>query len=1119
MKLKNKIIKFKNPVLRYAVLLFYFAFCGLLSAQNPAQKITLTLQNVTIKEFIKEIESKTKYSVVYRDLIVNEKGDVTVNVVDKPLTELLKSVLDPIGLKATFNSKTIVLTEKPRTNQLNKEDKKITGVVIDAEKSPIVGGLVKVIGSKQVTVTDIDGYFTLNVPENASLSISYIGYQTQVVSVSGKTNLNIQLVTDDKLLDEIVVVGYGSVKKSDLTGSVASISRKDLGDRQVSGLGDLIQGRAAGVDVVSGQIRVRGVTSFYNTDPLIVIDGMADANYDALNANDIENIEILKDASSTAIYGARGANGVVLITTKSGKEGPLKINATAFTGFSTRTKKIDVLNASQYTDYFLDALKNSGQPVPAKFLTPAVRQDVTDWQDAIYRVAHKNEVNVDLLGGSKNATFFLSLGLRTDQPIVGNNQDNSYTIKNKNTFTPFKWLKLGTNISAQYSTSIGGGGTNLDWALNAPPYAPILDPSNLGGYWNPDREQDLNSQYNPLTGFNNSDNHSSKVNYQANGWAEIEPIKGLVYRFQGGINGDFHTYNWWGESTRNGGVQVNPNGLTDIMGFGFYPTYENTLTYKKTLGKHDISAMVGNAVKSGQFSREIGIYSKDYVDTNVHNYLYATTSQVEREKYSKFGYLSYFGRLNYQYDNKYLLTVNLRSDASPRFAPQNRWGTFPSVSLAWKLHEEKFIKDLNIFDQFKVRAGWGISGNDDIGDFKYVSQVFANGVYYPIGAAQDPFHGATIRDNSVQDIRWASTESKSIGVDLSFLKSKLNVSTDYFIKNTNDILFPVPQPASLGYGGNGGGDAIVNAASCENKGVEFSVGYRNSVNKLNYSVNVNYTYVDNVVTSLGAGQPFFDGISRTEKGQPIGYFYGFTADGIFSTQAQLDAANQAARNAALQANPALTANDLKAIYYQQAETRPGDVRFKDLDGDGKVSFDKDRAKIGSPIPKHYFGLNISLDYKGFDFNTSLSGVAGTSIYNEAWSWLSGGVKTLNQSTAVLNRWRSEAEPGNGVQPRAVFGDPAQNTRPSTNNIENGDFLKIRLISLGYILPMSLTTKLGIEKVRFYASANNYFTFTGYKGVDPEFAPANYDNRNLGRGRDTYQIRAPKSLVFGLQFGF
>ncbi|MEI7527163.1 MAG: SusC/RagA family TonB-linked outer membrane protein, partial [Mariniphaga sp.] len=711
---------------------------------------------------------------------------------------------------------------------------------------------------------------------------------------------------------------------------VGSISKKDIGDRTASSVGALIQGKVAGVDVSRDKIRIRGVTSLNNTDPLVIIDGFQGVSMSSINTNDVESIEVLKDASSTAIYGARGANGVILITTKDGKTGPLKVNINAFTGFGTTPKKYDMLNASQYIDYVKDALTSAKMTITDRLNSPEVRKDVTNWQNEIFQVSKASEINVDLSGGSENSSFFVSYGYRKNNEVyIGPSQDNS-TIRIKNLFKIKKWFKAGDDVSLSYNLSRGATNSatsagNIPF-MTALPYMGVLDPTNYWGYTRANRYTDLSDSENPVGIINLTHPTGTTLNYSANLWFEIAPFKGLTYRVQAGVSGLYNRSTLWNNKYDDSANTTHPSNYSESYAYNFSPIVESYLTYTKQFGKHDFSAMIGNTWQNYATSGGIGIYGETFANETVKNVFQAQTKMIKNQDNAQFAYLSYFGRFNYQYNNRYLLTVNARRDGSPRFAPSNRWATFPSVALAWKMHEESFIKDLNVFDLLKLRASWGISGNDAIGDFKYLSQVWTNGVYYPLGNVEAPVQGATVSAPSSQSIKWESTESKSVGVDMAFLKNALSITTEYFVKNTNDILFAVPRAVSLGYGLGNPASAIVNAASVVNKGFELQVGYKNNIGSLKYSVNTNYTHVTNSVASLGLGQPYLSGISRTAKGEPIGYLFGHVAEGVFMNQTQLDAANQGAKTAAKAKNPAITDLALSKIYYQYSSTAPGDVK-------------------------------------------------------------------------------------------------------------------------------------------------------------------------------------------------
>lgn len=1106
----------KDNISKYIGMLFLSVFllipCSLFA---QGTKISISVKDVSLQQLLTEIENKSNIRFSYIDNSLDTKKDITISVKDESIEVLLNRVLPAKGMKYTQTGNTIAIQPASPNNSSSKSKGiPVSGVITDETGNPMPGVNVLVKGTTVGVVTDEKGKYLIDAPDkNAILVFSFIGYTTHEFQVGNQTDFNLVMKEDLRELEEVVVVGYGTVKKSDLTGAVASVSSKDFGDRQVLSVGELLTGKVAGVDVSEGAIRIRGVTTLNNTDPLIIVDGFMGGNY---NPNDIEHIEVLKDASSTAIYGARGANGVILITTKSGKKGPLKVNANIYTGIDFLPKKWDVLNASEYVDYATEAISNSNGIVPANLSDPKSRIDVTNWQKEIYKPAKKAEVNLDFSGGTDNAVFSLSLGYNYNETInLGGTTSNNMYARSKNEFKLASWLKGGLNVSINYYSYNSGRTEGAD-IIRGLPYIPVYNPSNTKGlgYGDSNSSLDGTDAGNPVAYAELFELTGNELAYQPNAWLKVEPVKGLVYHLQAGVNGSYLQRSSWNpDFVMGGGTHNNPSNYTVGYGASFSPLIENYLTYSNVFGKHDFTVLAGNTLQNYVNNNDLVASGGPFADYRVRNLLYATSSQVTQQIYNKYAYLSYFGRINYQFNNRYILTANFRADGSPKFSPSNRWGYFPSVALAWKLHEENWMKELNIFDQLKLRAGWGKSGNDAISDFAYLSKVWNLNVFYPLGVNGDKAKGATVKEGASSDIRWETTTSTTIGLDMAFFKNRLTATVEYFTKTTEDILFTVPVPVSMGYGTNyGEGSPVANAASVDNNGFELLVGYRNNVGGLKYSVNANYTYVQNEVTSLGKGQPYVhernigfgnQTFTRTDVGQPIGYYYGFEAEGVFKTQAELDAANTAAKAKGFE-------------YYQTAETRPGDVKYKDLDGNGAIEWDKDRTNIGSSIPSHYFGANISLAYKGFDFNMDLQGVAGSHIFN-GWYIIRSGATLGNQDAVVLNRWRSEQNPGDGVQPRAVLGDPAGNTRTSSLMTEKINYLKIRQLSVGYTLPKLFVEKIGFNNIRVYCSANNLYTFTKYsQGYDPEIAGVN--NNNLVRGIDgLYNIPRPRSVVFGVQF--
>lgn len=985
----------------------------------------------------------------------------------------------------------------------------VTGRILDENGVPVSGASVGITGTKTATAASAAGVFSFKVPTDKNeLSISAIGFEEIKVLIGSSNDVAIVLKKKDiGESDDVVVIGYGATKKSDLTGSVSSLNIKDIADRQNPDLATLLQGKVSGVDVNAGAIRIRGVISFNNTDLLIVIDGFLGGSMAMVNANDIESIEVLKDASSTAIYGSRGANGVILVTTKKPKIGPTKISVLLNSGFAYTSKKLDLLNSTEFIDYVQEGLKNAGQNIPPRLLSNAVRAGVTNWQDEVFKTSHSNSIDINFSGGSGNSTFYVSIGYKKSDEIYIGPKNDDITVRLKNNFTIRRWLRFGDNVALAYRISKGAGPSQVISMVNMPPYIPLTDTANYWGYGSINRQTDLGDAINPVMTSALSHPQSHNLDYQANIWAELEPLKGLKYHVQYGVTGSFTRSLLLTDKYDNSAQQTIDNSFSDNTAYSINPIFESYLTYARRINKHDFTLMAGNTWQNFSQFGSLSVYGQNYANTDVLSVFNAGTRAITGESFGRYAFASYFGRLNYQFDNRYLLTVNIRRDGSPRFAPDNRWGTFPSVAVAWKIQEEGFIKNMGFFDQLKLRASWGISGNDAIGEFRYLSKIWTNGVYYPFGTTPVAVPGATIIDDASQNIKWESTSSKTLGIDLAFLRNTISLTAEYFIKHSNDILFTVPRPQSLGYGlGVTGGDAIANAASCSNKGFDLQVGYRNSIGNLRYSIDANYTLVRNNVTSLGLGQPYMSNVSRTDKNHPIGYFYGYTAEGIFETNAELDAVNQSARNAAIKANPQLTTAQLNQIFYQLPATSPGDVRYKDLNADGAISDDKDRSMIGNSIPTNLYGLSIYVYYKSFDLNIFFNGIAGSQVFYSGYEQTRSMKVVQNQESYVLDRWKSEQSPGNGIVPRAILGNPAQNSRASSLMITNGDYLKLRQVSVGFSLPENATGKIGFSRFRIYASGANLLTFTKFPGYDPEFGGS-----NLSRGQ-TNMVKLPGSQV-------
>lgn len=1101
-------------------------------------RFSFSIKGGTIEDVFNQIEEQSDFNIFYKvgQIDVNQK----VNLKGKNL--LVNQVLDEIlpADKASYliYDKMIVIT--PTEPALMEQGIKVTGSIKDEKGKPLPGVNVFVQGTTTGGVTDLDGKFSVIVPdESAILVVSYIGYMTEKITVGDQTNIDLTLILDLQSLDEVIVIGYGTVKKSDLTGSVATVGAEDFGDRSGTSIGSLIQGVAPGVDVTEGKVRVRGVTTINNTDPLYVIDGFIGGDASTVHPSDIESIEILKDASATAIYGARGANGVILITTKRGKAGAPTVEFNSFWGVSTPSKKLDILNAQQYMELLKDIEINGGTTIvdlaaftklfneDGSFTNYAVT-DRTNWQDEVLHNGNSKEYSLSVRGGTERTSYSVSGAYNQSEAIHGTiNKESLRFGFNSDWYTLRERLVIKTNLRIKNYKNSGKEG-DIIAGLRMPPYSPVYDENTKYGYSYVTTTDDLNDAGNPVTEMELLSDTEKGVGLMGNIIAELVIVDGLQFHTSFGVVGSTSNRIRYNKPRQNGNLVYPDAELTENFSFGYNPKIENYLTFDREFGNHKLSLLAGNTIERGRFRRTAELYAKGFTNDEVQTLVKGAEKTIKNSNQEAGAYLSYFGRINYVLNNKYLITANMRADASDKFAPENRWGYFPSVAVGWKLHEENFLQNVNIISQLKLRASYGLTGNDAIPPYAYYSLVHSNVTYaFPShGFGGINFNGATINSLASPIIKWEETKNISVGIDLALYSNMFEINLDYFQKETYDVLFAVPQPPSLGMGGpNGGGNAIVNAADVMNKGVEILLTHRNVIGDLKYSIMANATFVENEVTGLGNGEPYNDGdfgtggtykTNRTEEGFPIGYMYGYQVDKVYKTQGEVDADNETARNAALEADPTLTSDDLAAIYFQEASTSAGDLRFIDNDGNGKID-DNDRTDIGNAIPSLTYGLTASAQYKGFDLFTQWTGVYGNSVVYQFGYWMEGMVRPFNSTTETLNRWRSEDQPGDGMTPRAVKTDPSGNTRFSDRYVYSGAYARMKQLSIGYTLPTRLTNSFAggvINKLRIYISGDNLITISDYPGYDPEIGG---DNTNRGRDDGTWPVA--KSYRVGLSLNF
>ncbi len=987
----------------------------------------------------------------------------------------------------------------------------VTGVVTSEDGFSIPGVTIFIEGTQNGTTTDVQGNYKLNnVSPESTIVFSFIGMKTLEVKYSGQLVINAILESEVIGLDEIVIVGYGSQKKSVVTGSISTIGAKELKDVPVQRVDQALQGRTSGVVVASnsGQpgssatVRVRGITSLSDgaNQPLWVVDGViVDAGgIGYLNQSDIQSIEVLKDAASQAIYGARAAAGVILITTKQGSAGELKVSYNGFAGVSAPAKKLDLLNAQEYAMLRNEASLAGGGNII--FENPESLGGGTDWQDLIFnQAARRQNHELSISGGNNVSTFYSSFGYLDEEGIVASDISNfeRLNLRFNSTHQIKDWLKIGQNLGYTHQRSVGLGNTNSEFggplssAINLDPITPavITDPevANTSPYsTQPGIMRDENgnpfgiSKYvgqemsNPLAYIKTRlGNYGWSDDFVGNAYAEIQIIEGLKFRSAIGTKLSF----WGGESFTPvfylNSTSINTtNSRWSGKNRQFNYNLENLLSYTKTFSDHNFDFLIGQGAYQENWSSSLSVTKFDLPADNFDdasmNYpvptdqINAGAGEGQLHRVS-----SLFARINYNYLGKYLFTSNFRRDGSSRFGSNNKYGYFPSVSAGWIASEEKFWPENRWINFMKLRGGYGVVGNDNIGDFAYLSTV-GGGRNYALGTAGDYYNGVSPNAPSNPDLRWEETSQINIGFE-SVLFQNLRFTFDWFQKTTDDILM---YPRIPGYVGAIGSPAA-NVASLNNTGVEVELSYNKSfANDLTIGITGNASHLKNEVTDLGTDVEFLSGgngfqastypITRTAIGQPINSFYGFQMLGIFQNQA--DIFTHVSSNGDL----------------IQPNAKPGDIIWADLDGDGEIT-ENDRTFLGNPTPTWTFGLSLNAIYKNFDLIIFGQGAGGNMIFQ--------GLRRLdianaNYQTTALNRW-TEAEPSSDF-PRLVDGDPNKNfNNPSNLYLEKGDYFRIKVIQLGYTLPASILAKYKIEKIRVNITAENLITITNYTGYDPE----------------------------------
>lgn len=1095
------------------------------NANVLAQKASISMENVTIKQVLFELNKQTKLDFVYLADELDDQRKITIHHTDAPVMDILNTCFK--GQDITFRvEKSMVIIQKKRQPVLTEiRQQTIQGMVTDESGVPLSGASVSVKGSPTIsTATDNDGNFTLTVPETAVLVVTYVGFLPKEQAVNDQTNLTIVLEEDTSELEEVVVVGYGTVSRKDLTGSVSSVAAADIQDLGVSRLDQALLGKVPGVQVmpVSGapgaspQIRVRGVGSISaGSQPLYVVDGFPTDNIQTLNPNDIESMDILKDASATAIYGSRGANGVIIVNTKRGKQGRSTIGFDALYGLQQVSKLPTFMDVQQQAQYYYDGVKNrnldnnadvSGDPATWTYRVPQTVLDVlngtnttnVDAMDYILRTAPQQQFQLSANGGTDQVRYAISGEYLDQDGIVVNSNFKRYSFRSNLDAKLNDRLNVQLNLNGAFTdenrvTESGwGGGANesiISQATSAQYYYPVLNPD--GSYF----------VYRDLDASTNLFNPLALANERMN--------KAMMGKFLGNVNATYKFTDYLNVKVMAGATYSNlknttfvpqlpvflnspPNGQDNTAQSLNWIT-ETTVNYSQTFGDHQLTGLVGFSSQKERI--QDNFLESNNFPNNLVPYLSAVSGILTDggAGINDWSLVSYLARVNYNYLGKYLLTASVRTDGSSRFGANSKYGVFPSAALAWRISQEGFLQDVEAINDWKLRVSFGQTGNNNIGNYEH----YANVLYYRYNFGGGAVGGYAPARLANPNLTWEKQRSINVGMDASLLNNRISLTADYFTSRNTDLLLNVNVPAITGFN-----TSLMNIGEVKNSGVEVVVSTRNIEREFTWSTNLNFSTYRNEVLRLGpTGDPIISARHITQVGQPIGMFYGLLTDGVFRNQAELDAG---------------------PIYNPGApdRSRVGDQRFVDISGpngvpDGVInSFDY--TIIGSPYPDFFYGMTNNFGYKDFSLSVNLQGVYGnqiTSTANDIRLTTRSRSKTLDTQ---LDYWQSEQNPGDGQTPRPNDAPTGGVRTVSTRYLDSGSYLRINNITLAYQLPTTVIEKWRMGSLRVYFSANNPFIFTKNTSFNPDVSTG---TNALTPGIDYNNYPLPKSFILGLNARF
>ena len=1098
------------------------------------QKVTIDVKNATLKQVFSVIEKQTTYRFSYKTNIIDNRSDITLKKEAAAVATVLDEALKGRPLEYSIvSAKSIVISSKQtKQNKAQGAKQTVRGTVKDDMGEPVMGATVSVVGSDGLAVTDIDGKFTIEAPKGSTLKISYLGFVDR--EVKADDNVKVLMKEDTQALDELVVVGYGTMKRSDMTGALSSVDTKELSKRTTTNAAEALQGKVAGVNITKSggnagagvSVKIRGVKTFGDNEPLYIIDGFP-GDINSLNPQDIESMEILKDGAAAAIYGSVAANGVIIITTKNGKKGDVKVDFSTYLSFTTVAKDLDMLDAegyktvhkAMYENYNAQYGKYPNGNLPA-YVTKNTGVN-TDWQDVTQRNGLSQSYMISVRGGADKAQYSVSYNHADEKGIFTGN-DHRHDIARMKLHATKGIIDLDANMDFKYTNSQQPQ-YSLKETYMISPLVPVYDDNEKYGF-----------------GLTNFDGLPNNRNVMADAYYKSSVTRkyhttanvALTFNFTPWLN--FKTsYAYRGEHEVD--TYHAPDYIADPKSPSNYPynsetrayweeqLWENVLSFNKQFGKHGVNAMFGTSMTSRKYN-----WSSVAVEGKTIVYKVEDGQLVQSEKAagfldpnfttigagaggtfsgsgSKWVYnrASFFGRVNYNFNDRYLFQFTFREDGSSKFGSDSRWGFFPSVAVGWRISEEPFYPKGGVVSNLKFRASWGQLGNENaLGYYDFLALISTyNDLFqgYVQGSGSSAWSGSIARALENRSLKWETTDTKNIGFDFGLFNNRLNGNINYYINETRDLLITRSLAPSAGLS-----NPVLNVGKMRNQGVELELNWNDNISDFNYTVGFNLSTVKNKVVELANAEQtiYGEGLkygsehfpTQTKVGKPIGSFYLYQADGIFQTKDEI--------NRHVNSKGELL----------QPDAQPGDIRFIDTNGDGYIDED-DKVYCGSGIPKVEANINLSANWRGFDFSAVISGSFGFKIYNANRYLYEGMNSASNFLATTLNAW-TPTNTSTDI-PRAIYGDPNDNTRESTRFLENGDFVRLRQAQLGYTLPASLSKAIYCERIRFYVSGENLFTITGYSGANPEFSRSSV----LNTGIDKLIYPFTRSYTVGAQVTF